>query len=131
LILVVGDLADTSEQAAAKRQKHGAFAVGEKAEVSDADESLWKQVQEESAQKLVGGECHGPLPVAMSPVSPEECDFAIHKGNQAMVGNGDPMGIPAQIAENMFRAAERWLAMYDPFVTEQLTNKGVEDLRVR
>jgi hypothetical protein len=48
-----------------------------------------------------------------------------------MVGNGDPMGIAAQIAENMFRAAKGWLAVYDPFVTEQLTDEGVESLRVR
>ena len=87
-------------------------------------------MQEESAQKLVGGEGHRQLPVSVCPVSPEECDVAIGKGNQAMVGDGDPMGIAAQIAENMFRAAERSLAVYDPFVTEQLTDKGVENLRV-
>jgi hypothetical protein len=33
-------------------------------------------VQEEAAQELVGSECYEPLPVAMRPVSPEECDFA-------------------------------------------------------
>lgn len=48
-----------------------------------------------------------------------------------MVGNGDPMGVAAQIAKNMFRATEGWPAVYHPFVTEQLTDKGAEDLWVR
>jgi hypothetical protein len=43
----------------AKGEKCGTLAVGEEAEVSDADESLWNDMQEESAQKLVGSECHG------------------------------------------------------------------------
>ena len=41
------------------------------------------------------------------------------------------MGVAAKVAENMFRTAERGFAVYNPFVTEQLPDKGVEGLRVR
>ena len=42
-----------TEQLEAKRQKSGPFAVGQKAEVADAHETLGEQVQEKAAQELV------------------------------------------------------------------------------
>ena len=41
------------EQAEAKRQQRGALPVGEEAEVANADEASWKQVQQEAAQALI------------------------------------------------------------------------------
>lgn len=40
-----------------------------------------------------------------------------------MVGNGNPMGVPAQIPKYIFRAAEGPFAVDDPFVPEQSTDK--------
>jgi hypothetical protein len=39
--------------------------VGKEAEVADADEAAWQQVQEEAAQELVDRETHEPLLVAV------------------------------------------------------------------
>ncbi|MGB8010772.1 MAG: hypothetical protein WCF68_04105 [Terriglobales bacterium] len=39
----------------AKRQESGAAAVGEEAEVADADEAFGQRMQQEAAQKLIKG----------------------------------------------------------------------------
>lgn len=126
-----GSLRGRCEHLETKWQKSGSPPIGKKAEVSDADETLWQQVQQETTQELICRERHRPLSVAVGAVSPAEGDVAIRKGNQAMVGNGHSMGIAAEIAENIFRAAEGPFAVDDPLMAEQLTNKGVECLRVR
>jgi len=41
------------EQAEAERQQYGALPVGKEAEVADAYEASWKQVQQETAQELI------------------------------------------------------------------------------
>ena len=40
------------------------------------------------------------------------------------------MGIVAEVPENVFRTAERPLAVCNPFVAEQVTNKGTKGLEV-
>ena len=42
-----------AEQVKAKRQESGTLAVGQKAEVTDAHETFWKQMHQEAAQELV------------------------------------------------------------------------------
>ena len=69
----------TAEQSEAERQQGGALPVGEEAEVADADEASWKQVQEEAAQELVDRQAHDALLVAMSGVSPAEADLAVNQ----------------------------------------------------
>lgn len=120
-----------TEQAETHRQESASPPIGEKAEASDANETLGKQVEQETTQELICREGHGAIYVAVRAVSPEEGDVAIVKGNQAVVGNGHPMCIAAEVAHYIFRPAEGPLAVDDPFVTEQLTHKGVEHLSVR
>ncbi len=95
-------------------QKGGAAPIGKEAEVSDADETLWKQMKEEATQKFVGRKCHGTASVAVGAVSPAECDVSICKRNQAVVGNGHSVGVAAEVTEDMFRPAEGALAVDDP-----------------
>ena len=47
-----------------------------------------------------------------------------------MVGEGDPMGIVAEIAQRMFRAAEGSLGVNDPVVEEQQSEPGREASRL-
>ena len=48
-----------------------------------------------------------------------------------MVGNGHSMGVAAEVAENILRAAEGRFAVDNPPMAEQLTDKRVERFRVR
>src|ERR1700687_4682603 len=114
------------EQAEAERQQRGALPVGEEAEVADADEASRKQMEEEAAQELVGRQAHDALLVAMSGVSPAETDLAVGEGNQAAVGDTDPMGVGAEVAQGMLRPSERRLGVDDPVMTEKHSDPGGE-----
>ncbi len=100
--------------------------VGEEAEVADADEAAWQQVQEEAAQELVDRQAHQSLLVAVGGVSPAEADLTIGESNQSAVGDADPVGVCAEIAQGMFRSTERSLGVDHPVVTEQESEPGGE-----
>jgi hypothetical protein len=51
----------------------GALPVGEEAEVADAYETAWQQVEQEAAQELVDSQSHDPLLVAVDRVAPTKC----------------------------------------------------------
>ena len=111
--------ADLLQQAEAERQQRGSLPVGQEAEVADADEARWQQMQQEAAEELVDRQAHDALLVAVRGVSPAEADLSVGEGNQPAVGDADAMGICAEIAQGMFRSAERSLGVDDPVVTEQ------------
>jgi hypothetical protein len=103
----------------AERQQRGALPVGEEAEVADAYEAAWQQVEQEAAQELVDRQSEEPLLVGVRGISPAEGDVALLKGDQSAVGDGDAVGLAAEIAQRVFRAAEGWLGIDDPVVAEQ------------
>lgn len=123
-------LRSRAEQLGTKRQQSSPAAIGKEAEVSDAHETLGKQVEQKTPQELSCRKCHFAFYVSMGAVSPSECDIAIGKRNQAMVGDGHSMSVAAEIAKNIFRAAKRAFAMDHPVMAEELTDKGVKQLRV-
>src|SRR5208337_307408 len=75
--------------------------------------------QLEAAQELFDSQSHDPLLVAVGGVAPAKRYVALGESNQPAVGNGDAMGVGAEIAQHMFRSSERTLAVDDPVVTEQ------------
>ena len=119
------------QQLEAKRQQTGPPAVGKEAEVADAHEAAWQQVEQEAAQELFDRQSHDPLLVAVGGVAPAEGHVALGKSNQPAVGNGDAMGVGAEIAQHMFRPAERPFGVDDPVVTEQYPQPGGEGARFR
>ena len=100
--------------------------VGEEAEVADADEASWKQVQEEAAQELIDGQRHDALLVAVRGVSPAEADVAVGEGDQSAVGDADAVGVRTEVAQGVFRSTEGPLGVDDPVVTEQDSEPGGE-----
>ncbi len=88
-------------------------------------------MQQEAAQELIDRQSHEPLLVAVSGVAPAEGDVALGESNQPAVGNGDAMGVGAEIAQHMFRPAERPLGVDDPVVTEQYPQPRGEGARFR
>lgn len=106
-----------SEQSPAEIDTGTAVTVGEKAEVAHAVEAVGKQVKEKAPDKLVGMKLHDLLAIMpMAPiVLPSEGDVVIIDSDDAAVGDGDTMGVPAEIGEHLVRPAERWLRIDDPF----------------
>ena len=120
------DLGCALEQAEAEWKELGSPPVGEEAEVADAYEAAWQQVEEEAAQELFDGQSHEPFLVAVSGVSPTETDVAL-----GVVGNGNAVGVGTEIAQHMFWPAERPFGVNDPVVAEQYSQPGGEGARFR
>jgi hypothetical protein len=55
----------------------------------------------------------------VSGVAPAKSYVALGEGNQPAVGNGNAVGVGAEIAQYVFWPAERALGVDDPVVTEQ------------
>ncbi len=93
--------------------------VGEEAEVADAHKASRQQVQEEAAQKLIDSQSHRPPLVAVSRVSPTEDNVALGQSDESAIGDGNAVGVSAEIAQHVFWPAERPFGVDDPVVTEQ------------
>ena len=71
-------------------------------------------VQQEAAQKLVGGNGHFALFVAVRVVLPTERDRLAIEGDQSVIGDGDAMGVPRQVMQQVIGAAEWRFGVDDP-----------------
>ena len=105
--------------------------MGEKAEVADAHEAWRQEVEQEATQKLLDRKGHQALLVAVSGVSPAEGNLDTLQRDEAVIGNGDTMGIAAEIAENMFWTTEGRFAVDHPVPAEQWAEEGGESLGFR
>ena len=52
--------------------------------------------------------------IVVSGVAPTEGDLLVGKGDESMVGDGDAMGVPAQILEPLRGATEGWFGVDPP-----------------
>src|ERR1035437_9555742 len=86
-------------------------------------------MDQKSAQKLIGGNGHDLVLAAVGIVSPAEGDAMVLASHEAMVGDGDAMGVAGQVVENMFSTAERWLGVNDPVLLAELPEPVAEAAR--
>jgi hypothetical protein len=63
-------------------------------------------------------------------IFPAEGDLVVLEGHEAMVGDGDAMGVAAEIAEDVMGPAEGWFGIDDPWLTEQGAQKSAEGFLV-
>lgn len=96
-----------------------AIAVAEETVVPDAPKALRRDMEQEPANELFGGEGHRAETIAVAVVFPAKANFAVVDGEQTIVGYGDAMGIAADIVEDLFGSGERRLGVNDPFSAER------------
>src|SRR3974390_1133756 len=97
--------------------------------MADADEAFGEQMQQEAAQELIQRQGHQFLLIVVSRVPPEKGNLAIRKRNESMVGDGDAVGVAAQILEHILGASEGRLAVDHPVVSVvEGPQPGSEDL---
>ena len=65
----------------------------------------------------------------MGIVSPAEGDAIVGEGHEAMVRDGDAMGVAGQVVENVFSAAEWRLGVDHPVLPEELAKEVAEAAR--
>ena len=102
------------QQFPAERQLPGTMMIGEEAVIADALKPIRQHMDQEAADELVGLEGHRFVLVAAPVVLPAEADLAVVDGQQAAVGDGDAVGIAADILEDLFRAREGSLGVDHP-----------------
>ena len=82
--------------------------------MTDADESVGHDVEQEPPDELLGLECHDLAGVAVGAVLPAEADEAVVEREDAFVGDGHAMCVAREVVENLPRASEWGLAVDDP-----------------
>ena len=84
----------------AEMEKFGTVAVGEQAEVANAHETLGQNMEQKTAQELLGVKSHAARLVAMGVISPTEGDLAFVHGQKPGVGDGDAVGVAGEVSED-------------------------------
>jgi hypothetical protein len=91
-----------------------AVAVSEKTVVTDVHESTRQNVEKEPSQKLHSVQSHGAMTATPGVVLPEECNLAVFKGDEPLIGDSHAMGIAGKVLEHLLGAAEGRLSMDNP-----------------
>jgi len=99
------------EQLATECEFGGAVAVGQEAVIADALQAGRRHVLEEEADELVGGDGHDFGFACVAIVFPLEGNPAVFEGQQTAVGEGDAMGVAAEILQRVLGPAEGGLGI--------------------
>jgi len=81
--------------------------------IADFVEALGQHMLQKTPDELLGRQGHG-LPALVLGVLVTEADLVILDGEQAGVGQRDPMDIPAQVIQDLLRALHGRFAVDDP-----------------
>jgi len=105
------------QQAPAQRQADLTLSVRQQTIVANLHKALGanlgQDVLHETPQALDGIERHRLLLVCAGVGFVAERDSAVARIQQPRVTDGDAMGIPSQVLQDLLRAAERWFAIND------------------
>ena len=82
--------------------------------MANLDETFRQYVQEETADKFLGGDSNGIT------ILGGEADAVVVDANESAVGDADPVGISAEVVENLLWATERSFAVNDPIDAVEL-----------
>jgi hypothetical protein len=83
-------------------------------------------MKQEPADKLIGLEGHGFLAVMVGIISPEEGNLVVPEGEEAVIADGDSVGISAEVLKDPLGAIEGGFAIDDPFLQVERPLKGLE-----
>ena len=64
--------------------------------------------------------------VVVAIVSPAEADLSLFEPDEPTVGDGNAMGVAAEIGEDLIGATKGWLGVDDPFEPAQLAEMALE-----
>jgi hypothetical protein len=106
--------------------KQRAESIRQEAKIPDSDEALRQHMQEETAQELGCQQCHLALLATTRIVLPTEGDAFSVECQQPVIGNGDPVRVSTEIAQDLGWATEGRLGVDQPVLTVQLSQKSTE-----
>ena len=94
--------------------------------MTDADIARGQYMKKEPADKFIGLQGHGLLTVPVGIISPEERNLAVSVGEETVIGDGDSMGISAEVLKDPLGAIEGWFAIDDPLFMVEMPAESLE-----
>src|SRR5271154_431610 len=91
-----------------------AMTIGKEAVVPDASEAVGQDVQEKSADELGRGQCHMRDARFVAVVLPGEGDMIVGGFDKTVIGDGNAVGIAAEVTQNLFGTGKGSLAVDHP-----------------
>ena len=107
-----------------------ASSVGQPAKVANPWEALGQDMLGKATQELLNRKSQSTRLVMMGIVLPAEGHLGRSDREQAMVGNGDAMGVAREIMQDVFGSTKGWLGVDDPVLLKQGTQERLEGVRV-
>ena len=93
-------------------------------------EAARQDMQQEPPDELIGMWAHDLAPIAIGVVAPSETDVLAVDVDEAVVGDGDLVGVPPEVSQDMGGACERRLGVDHPVVGAQCGRQAVEVVSV-
>ena len=105
------------------------ISMSQESEVADSDKAGRQHVLKESPDEFLGIQGH-LADLLGAVVTITEGDFAISDVGEPVVGDGNSVGVPAEVVEDLLWASERLLGVDDPFFALGLVDKGCVTTRI-
>ena len=83
-------------------------------------------MKKEPPDKFIGLQRHGLLAVTVGIISPEKRNMAVPVGEDAVIADGDSMGIPAEVLQDPLGAIEGRFAIDDPLLVVEMSPERFE-----
>lgn len=100
-----------------------ASGVGLETEMSDADEAARQDMLQESLNEVRRGEGELLADIPASPIAVAKGYLSVAKRDDAIVADGDAMGVTTQIAQHLSRSGHGSLAVDDPLLGSGLSQQ--------
>src|SRR6478735_11204955 len=106
------------------------MAVGKQAVMTNAVKAVRNGVKQETADELVGIERHYLLPATVAIILPTEGDAIAVHADEAGIGDGNAMGIAAEIGQHLFGSGKWRLGIDHPVDTPRFFDNVIECRRI-
>jgi hypothetical protein len=100
--------------------------VCQQAEVAYPHITMGQYMKKEPSDKFICLQRHGLFAVIVCIISPEKRNLPIPVGEDAVIADGDPVGISAKVLKNPFGAIEGRFAINNPLLLIELFPEGLE-----
>ena len=97
------------------------------AKMANADKAVREYMEEEPADKLPGSQADKPVGSRVLVIPGTEGNGLPIKGQEPLVGEGYPVGVMAQVAEDMPGSTEGRFGVDDPFGSPEFSDPPFED----
>ena len=106
------------------------MAIGKQTIMTNAVKAVRNGVKQEAADELMRIERHHLLPAACSIILPSEGDAIAIDADEAGIGDGNAMGVAAEIGQHLFGAGKWRLGIDDPVDTPGFFDNAIECGRI-